>query len=252
MANRHHLPPGSQWRPINGAEVELDESPTDLETVAKYKQLISEIYRQKNPSKLVDIEFLFEKYKGREEVLYYGVCTKYQVEPNVPSNDASYDDLIGQRSENGAAILAYRQRLDDQLGIIARHKKFITAAEITAQSIRTDLDAAEQRYAIIEQALQGQGMVNNDGYHVGPGEISGVPVHDMDDEGAMENAAKYHHAAVLLMHAKENMASAKRNLDLAHTKCDDIKRHKNIPRWAHHVYDPATDASSNDGTIGHQ
>jgi len=63
--------PGSKKKKKGGGE----------EQVAKYKALITEVYKEHNPSKLDDIDGLLTKYKGREESLYQSVCEKYKVTP---------------------------------------------------------------------------------------------------------------------------------------------------------------------------
>ena len=70
--------------------------------VKKYRDLITEIYKEHNPSKLSDIEGLLQKYKGREELVYKGICEKYRVEPKTSKKEEAktsfekYKQLIAE------------------------------------------------------------------------------------------------------------------------------------------------------------
>lgn len=57
------------------------------EKAAVVKPLIAEIYKEHNPAKLDDIDTLLQKYKGREEQLYHGICEKYNVESKLPKTE---------------------------------------------------------------------------------------------------------------------------------------------------------------------
>merc|ERR1712060_725860 len=46
-----------------------------------WRDLITQIYTEHNPSKLGDVDTLLTKYKGRERTLYLGICEKYKVAP---------------------------------------------------------------------------------------------------------------------------------------------------------------------------
>jgi len=63
-------------------------------TESRYKALIKSIYKDKNPSKLDDVDALLKKYDGREHDLFRQVCEKYKVNP---------DELIlGGSAEGGS------------------------------------------------------------------------------------------------------------------------------------------------------
>merc|ERR1712151_244282 len=46
-----------------------------------WRELVTQIYAQHNPSKLGDVDTLLTKYRGRERTLYLGICEKYKVPP---------------------------------------------------------------------------------------------------------------------------------------------------------------------------
>lgn len=58
-------------------------SPEEEKKVKRYRDLICEIYEEHNPSKLSDVDGLLKKYRGKEEMVYKGVCEKYKVQPKV-------------------------------------------------------------------------------------------------------------------------------------------------------------------------
>merc|ERR1712050_573148 len=51
-------------------------------TEEHWRQLITALYTEHNPSKLGDVEALMTKYRGRERTLYLGICEKYKVPPS--------------------------------------------------------------------------------------------------------------------------------------------------------------------------
>merc|ERR1712151_283836 len=68
----------------------------DEEQVKKFRELICEVYKEHNPAKLDDVDNLLTKYRGREELVYRGICDKYNVEPKLPSK--KNDDAEGPKS----------------------------------------------------------------------------------------------------------------------------------------------------------
>lgn len=48
----------------------------------QYGTLVRKVYEEKNPTKLPDVPYLLEKYKGKEHELFGQVCEKYQVDPD--------------------------------------------------------------------------------------------------------------------------------------------------------------------------
>merc|ERR1712187_271148 len=96
-------PPGWPGAPAPGSDAKPPPPPSSPETVAKFKELITEIYKEHNPEKLDGIDALLAKYRGREELVYKGICTKYKVEPKLPSKEdekkntlEKYKELIGE------------------------------------------------------------------------------------------------------------------------------------------------------------
>ncbi|CAE8611331.1 unnamed protein product [Polarella glacialis] len=59
----------------------------DEKKAKKYRDLICEIYKEHNPSKLNDVDALLLKYRGREELVYKGICEKYSVEPKLSKKE---------------------------------------------------------------------------------------------------------------------------------------------------------------------
>mmetsp|Transcript_36089 Transcript_36089/g.114731 ORF Transcript_36089/g.114731 Transcript_36089/m.114731 type:complete len:626 (-) Transcript_36089:123-2000(-) len=53
-----------------------------LLSVEQYHALVTKVYEQKNATKLPDLPYLFEKYKGREHELFRQVCEKYETDPD--------------------------------------------------------------------------------------------------------------------------------------------------------------------------
>merc|ERR1711935_406653 len=75
-------------------------------------------YKEHNPAKLNDVDELLTKYKGREELVYRGICDKYKVEPKIPNkkeedkkqaNVDKYKELISE---------IYAEHNKDKLGEI--------------------------------------------------------------------------------------------------------------------------------------
>jgi len=100
-------PPGQPGQPGGAPALPVDE-----EHVKKIRELICEVYREHNPSKLDDVDNLLMKYRGREELVYRGICDKYSVEPK-----------IGKKPEEEApksAAEKYKQFITE---IYAEHNK---------------------------------------------------------------------------------------------------------------------------------
>lgn len=47
------------------------------------RDLLSQFYQEKNPSKVAEVDKLLEKYKGNEESLFRNLAKKYQLDPSV-------------------------------------------------------------------------------------------------------------------------------------------------------------------------
>ncbi|CAD7927543.1 unnamed protein product [Amoebophrya sp. A120] len=48
-------------------------------TVQALKNKLTELYREHNPEKVKDIEYLLKKYENNENLLYNSVCQKYEI-----------------------------------------------------------------------------------------------------------------------------------------------------------------------------
>lgn len=46
-------------------------------TPQQYRLLIKQVYQEKNPSMMAELDFIFSRYQGREEELFSQVCLKY-------------------------------------------------------------------------------------------------------------------------------------------------------------------------------
>merc|ERR1719361_304309 len=53
-----------------------------LLSTEQYQTLVTKVYEEKNATKLPDLPYLFEKYKGREHELFRQVCEKYDANPD--------------------------------------------------------------------------------------------------------------------------------------------------------------------------
>lgn len=70
---------GTVREPVAAVKAENREDWAAKITVEQYHTLIEGIYKEKNPSKLGDLQHLFTKYTNREHELYLQVCHKYGV-----------------------------------------------------------------------------------------------------------------------------------------------------------------------------
>merc|ERR1712151_538881 len=84
----------------------------DEEQVKKFRELICEVYKEHNPAKLDDVDNLLTKYRGREELVYRGICDKYKVEPKLPAKEGEEKKL--------SSVDKYKQLISD---IYAEHNK---------------------------------------------------------------------------------------------------------------------------------
>lgn len=133
-------PPG--WPGAPGGDVPAppaQASVTSEEQVAKYRALIVEIYQEHNPDKLDGVDNLLAKYRGREELVYRGICTKYQIEPKVPSDG-------NERGEKKAA--------EDKKSAVEKYKELI--GEVYAEHNKeklSELDDILKKYSGKEKTL---------------------------------------------------------------------------------------------------
>ena len=117
--------------------------------VKKYKDLITEIYKEHNPGKLNDLDSLLQKYKGREELVYKGICEKYKVDPKAAKKDEAksnferYKQLIAEiYEEHNKEKLG---ELDDLLGKYKGKEKTLYLAVCHKYGIEPKLPAAKKK-----------------------------------------------------------------------------------------------------------
>ena len=82
------------------------------EESAWFQNKIRGVYERRNPSKLSDLEGLFEKYKGCEMALYQRVCAKYGEDPNYHNFAATVETTAKELQDPDDP-----DDLDDQLPI---------------------------------------------------------------------------------------------------------------------------------------
>ena len=117
--------------------------------VKKYRDLITEIYKEHNPSKLADLDSLLQKYKGREELVYKGICEKYQVEPKSSKKEEAkttfekYKQLIADiYTEHNKEKLG---ELDDLLGKYKGKEKTLYLAVCHKYNIEPKLPSSKKK-----------------------------------------------------------------------------------------------------------
>merc|ERR1712194_252624 len=60
--------------PSQAIEIAVPTEP--MPTVERLRELITSVYERKNPDKLAELGGLFEKYSGKEMIMYNFVCKK--------------------------------------------------------------------------------------------------------------------------------------------------------------------------------
>ena len=117
--------------------------------VKKYRELITEIYKEHNPSKLTDLDGLLQKYKGREELVYKGICEKYHVEPKTSKKEEAkttfekYKQLIAEiYAEHNKEKLG---ELDDLLGKYKGKEKTLYLAVCHKYNIEPKLPSNKKK-----------------------------------------------------------------------------------------------------------
>ena len=121
----------------------------DEKKVKKYRELITEIYKEHNPSKLADLDSLLQKYKGREELVYKGICEKYHIEPKASKKEEAkstfekYKQLIAEiYEEHNKDKLG---ELDDLLGKYKGKEKTLYLAVCHKYNIEPKLPTAKKK-----------------------------------------------------------------------------------------------------------
>jgi len=123
--------------------------PADGKKTKKFRELITEIYKEHNPSKLADVDNLLMKYRGREELVYKGICEKYNVEPKLPGKEDAkmtvekYKQLIGDiYAEHNKEKLG---ELDELLGKYKGKEKTLYLAVCHKYNIEPKLPGAKKK-----------------------------------------------------------------------------------------------------------
>ena len=121
----------------------------DDKKVKKYRELITDIYKEHNPSKLADLDSLLQKYKGREELVYKGICEKYHVEPKTSKKEEAkttfekYKQLIAEiYAEHNKEKLG---ELDDLLGKYKGKEKTLYLAVCHKYNIEPKLPTSKKK-----------------------------------------------------------------------------------------------------------
>lgn len=66
-----------------GSPVPSHQGPEKLFNGRTARDLLTQFYQEKNPTKVAEVEKLLEKYKGNEESLFRNLAKKYQLDPSV-------------------------------------------------------------------------------------------------------------------------------------------------------------------------
>lgn len=93
---------------------EVSEEPGTALSAQQYRNLVRRVYELKNPTKLSDLDLIFEKYTDRETELFKQVCEKYAVDPD---DMAAELPQLGQEVAEEVAsdqMLAKREDSDDK------------------------------------------------------------------------------------------------------------------------------------------
>jgi len=95
--------------------------------VKRIRELICEVYREHNPSKLDDVDNLLTKYRGREELVYRGICDKYKVEPQLAKKtEPAAPKVHGPEKYKQLITEIYaehnKEKLDDIDNILSKYK----------------------------------------------------------------------------------------------------------------------------------
>jgi hypothetical protein len=67
------------------------------------RDLLSQFYQEKNPSKVAEVDKLLEKYRGNEESLFRNLAKKYQLDPSVFGLTAAAPSGFGATSGGNSA-----------------------------------------------------------------------------------------------------------------------------------------------------
>merc|ERR1711915_95291 len=88
-------------------------------SVADYRSMVEDIFREKNPSKLTELDNLMKKYDGKEEMLYLACCDKYQV-PKM-ANPTEWEKV--KKEKKRLALDLEKKKKKKKLGLDLKKKK---------------------------------------------------------------------------------------------------------------------------------
>lgn len=147
ICEKYKLTPTFELQPPASAMAGL--SPADEKRVKKFRDLICDVYKEHNPSKLSDVDGLLLKYRGREELVYRGICEKYNVEPQLPKKDdekttvEKYKQLISEiYAEHNKEKLG---EMDDLMGKYKGKEKTLYLAVCQKYNIEPKLPGAKKK-----------------------------------------------------------------------------------------------------------
>lgn len=83
----------------------LEREQEEQRIVSEIKELVAEIYKVHNPSKLGEVDGLFLKYEGVEREMYVRICSKYGVDPEDEYMPHSGDDEGQHEDEESQAAM---------------------------------------------------------------------------------------------------------------------------------------------------
>jgi len=102
--------------PLVKTEAAEEASGTQL-TASQYRTLVRKVYEMKNPTKLSDLDLIFEKYTDREPELFKQVCEKYGADPDEVASQMPHTAAeVGAEAEERAVIRMAKRESADAAG----------------------------------------------------------------------------------------------------------------------------------------
>ena len=92
-------------------------------TPQQYRMLVTQVYQEKNPSMMGELDFIFSRYEGREEELFSQVCLKYGADRAALTNDVPpraqleegelVEEIVRLEEEHGRRMRLLRRKRDE-------------------------------------------------------------------------------------------------------------------------------------------
>ena len=92
-------------------------------TPQQYRMLVTQVYQEKNPSMMGELDFIFSRYEGREEELFSQVCLKYGADRVALTNDVPprtqleegelVEAIVRLEEEHGRRMRLLRRKRDE-------------------------------------------------------------------------------------------------------------------------------------------